>query len=110
MKTPSELVIVAAGSGLCGWLLARERYVAAIIVAPFVLGAFADFQRRLQQDLNAARKWREQRGNAWKALEQQYRDEVFAHMPPTVAEYNERIRAAEKRAAEETMARLGPIV
>jgi hypothetical protein len=109
MKTPFNLVVFTAGSGVCGGLLAQEHYAAAIIVALFALGAFADFQRRLRQDLNAARKWREQRWNAWKALEKQYRDEVLARMPPTVAEFNERTSAAEKRAADEIAERFGPI-
>jgi hypothetical protein len=109
MKTPFELGVYAGAAAIAGWMAARDEYLAAAMLGLVSLGALYDFQRGYRRHLNAARKWREQRWNAWKALEKQYRDEVLAHRPPTVAEFNALTLAAERRAAAETTERFGPI-
>jgi hypothetical protein len=109
MKMPLELGTYGAGAVFFGWMLSRGEYVAAAIFAFFSLGALYEFHRGYRRDLTAARRWRQQRWNALKALEQEYRAEVHANMPPTVAEFNALISAAEKRAAEEIAQRLGPL-
>ena len=109
MKTSFELGIFGGGAAVAGWMLARGEYLAAAALAFFSLGALYDLQREYRRDLTAARRWRQQRWNALKALEQGYRAEVHANMPPTVAEFNARVIAAEKRAAEEIAQRLGPL-
>jgi hypothetical protein len=109
MKMPLELGTYGIGAALFGWMLSRGEYVAAAIFAFFSLGGLYEFQRRYRRDLTAARRWRQQRWNVLKALEQEYRAKVHANMPPTVAEFNTLIRAAEKRAAEEVAQRSGPL-
>jgi hypothetical protein len=101
--------VYGAGAGGAGWMLAHGEYLAAAVFAFFSLGALYDFQRGYRRDLTAASRWRQQRWNALKALEQEYRAGVHANMPPTVAEFNARISAAKKRAAEEIAQRLGPL-
>jgi len=109
MKMPFDLGTFGGGAAFAGWMLASGEYLAAGVLAFFSLGALYDFQREYRRDLTAARRWRQQRWNALKALEQEYRAEVHANMPSTVAEFNARIDAAEKRAAEEIAQRLGPL-
>jgi hypothetical protein len=109
MKMPFELGLYAGAAAFAGWMAARGEYMAAGILALVSLGALYDFQRGYRRDLSAARKWREQRWNTWKALEKTYRVEILTKRPPTAAEFNELTLAAERRAAAETTERFGPI-
>jgi hypothetical protein len=90
-------------------MAARDSYFGAVTFGLITLGVFYDFQRGYRRDLRAAHRWREQRWNAWKALEKEYRDEVYRDMPPSVAELNARLNVAEKRAADDIAERFGPI-
>lgn len=106
----SDLAFFALSAGGVGWMAAHDSYWGMIVFAACGLAALVEFNRVYQKDLPAARKWREMRWNALKALEKQYRDEPPAdpHKNPEelVAHWN----AAERRAAKDTTDRYGPVV
>lgn len=106
---PYDLVVFAMGAAGIGWMAANESYIGAVVFALIGMAGLWDFQRGYRRNLTAARKWREQRWNALKALAVEYRAEVHKNMPASIAELDLQLREAEQRAEAQIEERYGPL-
>jgi len=104
LSDPAFLILGATG---VGWMAARGSYVGVLGFAAVTLAVWADFNRGYRNDLAAAKKWREMRWAKLKELEKRYRDEIYAQIPPSVADFDARLTSAERRARNEIAEQYG---